>query len=102
MIFLKLLLSSVLIFIGGTAINSSSGVSESSLRLQEYVTPTHYNVTFDLKKIFLNDSEMENVIHGICRAIIKIEKSTTYINLHAQYPHIEILESVSLTKRTRN
>src|SRR5436190_6430501 len=97
MIFLKLLLNSVLIFIGGTAIDSS-GLSECPLRLQEYVTPMHYNVYFDLEKIFLNGSETENVIYGSCEAYIKIERSTTYINLHAQYQHIEILEPASLTK----
>ena len=96
MILLKLLLNSVLIFIGGTAIDSS-GLSECPLRLQEYVTPMHYNVYFDLEKIFLNGSETENVIYGICKAVIKIEKSTTYINLHA-HPHIEILEPASLMK----
>ena len=97
MIFLKLLFNSILIFIGSTAIDSRSGLSEFPWRLQEYVTPRHYNVTFDLEKIFLNGSETENVIYGICKAIIKIEKSTTYINLHAQYPHIEILEPASLS-----
>ena len=107
MIFLKLLLNSVLIFIGGTAIDTDSNLknkyvmSEFPLRLQKYVTPMHYNVTFDLEKVFYG-SEAENFIYGICKAVINIEQSTPDITLHAQYPQIEIIEFVTLTATTIN
>ena len=80
-------------------------MSETPLRLQKYVTPMHYNVTFDLEKVFYG-SEAENFIYGICKAVIKIERSTIkqhlFINLHAQYPQIEIIEFVTLTATTKH
>ena len=79
-------------------------MADFSLHLQEYVTPIHYNVAFDLEKAFY--SEAENFIYGICNTVIKVESSeelfVTYITLHAQYPQIEIIEFVTLTAKTKH
>lgn len=101
MMFLKLLLNSVLIFIGETAaLINNNWENNSDLttghRLPDYIQPTHYLLTFQFSNV-----EAKN-FSGDCIVQIRIEQPTWNISLHAQQPRIKIKYFTLMTNGSSN
>lgn len=96
MIFLKLLLNSALIFIGGTALLTKENLENNSnsaiiYRLQDFIKPIHYRLNIELQQ-FVEEEEIKS-FSGECTVFIKIDHPTWNISLHAQQPQIEIKDT---------